>query len=130
MRKKSDYILRLALLIGDAVMLILSFAAAYAIRVHIDPRPYVFESQLAEFTLATLVLLPILLIILFALGLYKKSVFLGQSRMPEVGRLFLAAVLSVSALIVYDFFAGKELFPVRVMAVTSVALCFVFLIND
>ena len=130
MRKKSDYILRLALIIGDAVMLILSFAAAYAIRVHIDPRPYVFESQLAEFTLATLVLLPILLIILFALGLYKKSVFLGQSRMPEVGRLFLAAVLSVSALIVYDFFAGKELFPVRVMAVTSVALCFVFLIIE
>ncbi len=130
MRKKSDYVLRLALIIGDAVMLILSFAAAYAIRVHVDPRPYVFESQLTEFILTTLVLLPILLIILSALGLYKKSVFLGQSRMPEIGRLILAAVLSVSALVVYDFFTGKELFPVRVMAVTSMALCFMFLIVE
>lgn len=130
MRKKSDYVLRLALIIGDAVMLILSFAAAYAIRVHVDPRPYVFESQLTEFILTTLVLLPILLIILSALGLYKKSVFLGQSRMPEIGRLILAAVLSVSALVVYDFFTGKELFPVRVMAVTSMALCFMFLIIE
>ncbi len=130
MQKKSDYFLRLALVVGDAVMLVLSFASAYAIRVHVDPRPYVFEAQLADFTLATLVLLPILLIILSALGLYKKSVFLGQSRMPEIGRLLLAAVLSVAALIVYDFFTGRELFPVRVMAVTSVALCFVFLIVE
>ena len=130
MQKKSDYFLRLALIVGDAVMLVLSFASAYAIRVHVDPRPYVFEAQLADFTLATLVLLPILLIILSALGLYKKSVFLGQSRMPEIGRLLLAAVLSVAALIVYDFFTGRELFPVRVMAVTSVALCFVFLIVE
>ena len=130
MQKKSDYFLRLALIVGDAVMLVLSFASAYAIRVHVDPRPYVFEAQLADFTLATLVLLPILLIILSALGLYKKSVFLGQSRMPEIGRLLLAAVLSVAALIVYDFFTGRELFPVRIMAVTSVALCFVFLIVE
>ena len=130
MQKKSDYFLRLALIVGDAVMLVLSFASAYAIRVHVDPRPYVFEAQLADFTLATLVLLPILLIILSALGLYKKSVFLGQSRMPEIGRLLLAAILSVAALIVYDFFTGRELFPVRVMAVTSVALCFVFLIVE
>ena len=130
MQKKSDYFLRLAIIVGDAVMLVLSFASAYAIRVHVDPRPYVFEAQLADFTLATLVLLPILLIILSALGLYKKSVFLGQSRMPEIGRLLLAAILSVAALIVYDFFTGRELFPVRVMAVTSVALCFVFLIVE
>ena len=130
MQKKSDYFLRLAIIVGDAVMLVLSFASAYAIRVHVDPRPYVFEAQLADFTLATLVLLPILLIILSALGLYKKSVFLGQSRMPEIGRLLLAAILSVAALIVYDFFTGRELFPVRIMAVTSVALCFVFLIVE
>ena len=130
MRKKSDFILRLVLVIGDAVMLILSFAAAYAIRVHVDPRPYVFESQLTEFIMTTAVLLPILLIILSALGLYKKAVYIGQSRMPEIGRLLLAAVLSTSALIVYDFFTGKEIFPVRVMAVTSIALCFVFLLAE
>ena len=130
MRKKSDFILRFCLLIGDAVALILSFAMAYFIRVHVDPLPYVFESQLLEFTWTIVFLVPIMLIILAALGLYKKSIFLGKSRFPERIRLVLAAVLSVAALIVYDFFVGENLFPVRVMAVTAVALCFVFLLIE
>ena len=127
MRKKSDHILRLALLIGDGLMLILSFALAYFIRVHVDPRPYMFESQLAEFTLEIVWLLPVMWIILAALGLYKKSVFLNKSRLPEVGKVFLAAVLSVAALIVYDFFVGRNLFPVRVIALIAVLAAFIFL---
>ncbi len=130
MRKKSDFILRLCLIIGDAVALILSFAIAYYIRVHIDPRPYVFESQLLDFTNTVILLVPILLIILAALGLYRKNVFLGKSRLPERGKLVLAAILSVAALIVYDFFKGENLFPVRIMALTSVVLSFVFLLAE
>ncbi|MBQ6313552.1 sugar transferase [Candidatus Saccharibacteria bacterium] len=127
MRKKSDFILRFCLIIGDGLALILSFAASYFIRVHVDPRPYVFESQLLDFTMSVVFLIPILLIILATLGLYKKSIFLGKSRLVEVGKLMVAAVLSVAALIVYDFFKGDNLFPVRVMALTSVVLSFVFL---
>lgn len=130
MRKKSDIILRVCLLIGDAVALILSFAAAYFVRVHVDPRPYVFESQLLDFTVTIMWLVPIMLIILAALGLYKKSIFLGKSRLPERGRLLLAAVLSVGALIVYDFFKGENLFPVRIMAVLAMGFSFVFLLVE
>ena len=130
MRKMSDHILRLALILGDAVVLILSFAFSYFIRVHVDPRPYVFESQLFEFTLETVWLVPIMLIILTALGLYRKSVFLNKSRLPEVGRVFLAAVLSVAALIVYGYFVDKNLFPVRVIAVLAVVVSFVFLMLE
>ena len=130
MRKKSDFILRFCLIVGDALALILSFAMAYFIRVHVDPRPYVFESQLLEFTWTIVFLVPIMLIILAALGLYKKSIFLGRSRFPERIRLVLAAILSVAALIVYDFFVGENLFPVRVMAVTAMVLCFVFLLME
>ena len=130
MRKKSDIVLRIALIIGDGLMLILSYALAYFIRVHIDKRPYVFESQLMDFTKTIVFLIPILLIILAALGLYKKSVFLGKSRMPELGRIFLAAILSMAALIVYDFFVGEDLFPVRVVALTSVVISFVLLMME
>jgi exopolysaccharide biosynthesis polyprenyl glycosylphosphotransferase len=130
MRKKSDFILRFCLIVGDALALILSFAMAYFIRVHEDPRPYVFESQLLEFTWTIVFLVPIMLVVLAALGLYKKSIFLGRSRFPERMRLVLAAVLSVAALIVYDFFVGENLFPVRVMALTAVVLCFVFLLAE
>ena len=130
MRKKSDFILRFCLIIGDAVALILSFAMAYFIRVHVDPRPFTFESQLLDFTLTIVFLVPIMLIIIAALGLYKKSIFLGRSRLPERGRLMLAAILSVAALIVYDFFTGENIFPVRVMALLAMALSFVFLLAE
>lgn len=130
MRKKSDFILRVCLIIGDAAALILSFAMAYFIRVHVDPRPFTFESQLLDFTLTIVFLVPVLIIILAFLGLYKKSIFLGRSRFPERGRLVLAAILSVSALIVYDFFKGENLFPVRVMALVAMLLSFVFLLAE
>ena len=130
MRKKSDYILRVCLILGDAVALVLSFAMAYFIRVHVDPRPYEFNSTLLLFTLETLWVIPFLIIILATLGLYKKSVFLGKSRMPEIGRLILAAILSVAALIVYDFFTDNNLFPVRIVALMSVLLSFLFLVLE
>ena len=130
MRKKSDFVLRLALIVGDGLALVLSFAMAYFIRVHVDPRPYVFESQLYEFTMTIVWLVPILLVILASMGLYKKSVFLGKSRLPEIWRVFLAAILSVSALIVYDYFMDKNIFPVRVVALLSAVLSFVFLMVE
>lgn len=130
MKRKSDSVLRIALVVGDGLALILSYAMAYFIRVHVDPRPYEFESQLTEFTLTIVWLIPILLVILAALGLYKKSVFLGKSRLPEIWRVFLAALLSVGALIVYDYFTGENIFPVRIVAVTSVVLSFVFLMLE
>ena len=130
MRKKSDFVLRLLLVVGDAMALTLSFAMAYFIRVHVDPRPFTFESQLLDFTLTVIWVVPVMLIILAALGLYRKSIFLGKTRLPERGRLILAAILSVAALIVYDFFTGENLFPVRIMAATAVVLCFVFLLLE
>ncbi len=130
MRKKSDFILRLCLLIGDSLALIMSFAMAYFIRVHVDPRPFVFEVQLSDFTLTIIFLVPIMLIILAALGLYRKQIFLGRSRFPERIRLVLAAILSVASLIVYDFFIGENIFPVRVMALTAAILCFIFLLSE
>lgn len=130
MRKKSDFILRFCLIVGDALALILSFASAYFIRIYVDPRPYTFESQFLDFTLTTVFLVPIMLVILASLGLYKKTIFLGRARFPERARLVLAAILSVASLIVYDFFIGENLFPVRIMAVTAVLLCFVFLLIE
>lgn len=130
MQKKSDYIIRLALIIGDAIALTGSFAAAYFFREHIDQRPFFFEAEIVEFTLTIAFLVPALLIILAALGLYRKSVFMGKSRLPELGRIFLASILSVSSLITYDYFVGENIFPVRVIAILSVLLSFVFIMFE
>ncbi len=117
-------------MIGDAVALVASFAMAYFIRVKVDPRPFTFESQFFDFVQTVVWLVPAMLIILAALGLYRKNIFLGATRLPERSRVALAAILSVAALIVYDFFAGENLFPVRTMALTSVLLSFVFLLCE
>ena len=130
MRQKSNLILRIFLIIGDAVALILSFAAAYFIRVHVDPRPYTFESELLNFTLSIVFLVPIMLVMLASLGLYKKSIFLGRTRFPERIRLVLAAILSVASLIVYDYLVDSNLFPVRVVALMAVPLSFLFLLLE
>ncbi len=127
MRKKSDFILRLCIIFGDTVMLIASFAFALFVRSHIDPRPYYFTNPLVEFVLSITYLTPVMLIIMTALGLYKKNIFMGRSRTPEIARLFLASILNVSALITYSYFSDHDIFPVRVVALLAAVLCFVFL---
>ena len=133
MRKKSDLIIRLALIIGDAAALIASFAVAYFIRAYvISQNQYFvnFNSDLSEFVFSIIFLIPALLIILAALGLYKKRVFMGRSRLPELGRILLASVLSVAALITYGFFAETNLFSVRTIAIFSVGFSFLFLLIE
>ncbi len=127
MRKRSDFIIRLSLIFGDAIALILSFAVAYFVRSYVDPRPYYFESDIVEFVIAIVFLVPIMLIVLAALGLYKKSIFMGRTRLPEYGRIAISSVLSVAALITYDFFTNGNIFPVRIVALLSMAFCLVFL---
>lgn len=130
MRKKSDFIIRLCMIIGDAIALTLSFAAAYFVRVNVVSRTYVFGSELLQFTITIACLVPILLVILATLGLYKKSIFMGNSRLPELWRIFLASILSVAALISYDFFTEENLFPARFIAFLPIIFSFVFIIFE
>ncbi len=130
MQKKSDYVLRFCLIVGDIIAIVLAFALAYFIRTHLGSRPYYFESELFNFTMSVVFLVPVWIIILAALGLYKKNIFLGKSKLPELFRIFLAAVLGVSALITYGFFTEENLFPVRVVAIYAMILCFVFLVLE
>ena len=62
----------------------------------------------------------------FLSGLYDRSVFLYRSR--EYGRIFIASVVSVMAMICYDFFTGEDIFPVRIIALYFVAINFVLMI--
>ena len=130
MKRNPLIFLRCALLLGDFGAIVLSFAFAYFFRTHIDPRPFMFESELANFTISIICLTPILLIVNTFLGLYKTSIINPKKYLTELPRVFIAAILDVSALITYDFFKGDNLFPVRIMAVYAVIITFVFLILE
>lgn len=127
MKKDPGLVFRICLMLGDALAIIFSFIFAYYIRTHIDQRPYYFEAQPENFILTILLLVPIWLIILASLGLYRKSIFLGD-RLSETGKLFLASCLGTMTIIAYDFFEQGNLFPVRLVAVWATGLCFLSLV--
>lgn len=134
MKKEPGFIYRIFLLFGDALAIIFSFTFAYYFRTHIDSRPFFFESELVDFALTNLVLLPVWLIILLSLGVYKRSVI--ERPLALASRLLVASVLGVMSIITYDFFinnttiASSSLFPVRGIAALTAAFCFVTLILE
>lgn len=134
MRKEPGFIYRIFLVIGDALAIIFSFSFAYYFRTHIDFRPYFFTSELTDFIVSNLILMPIWLIILLCLGVYKRSVI--SRPMSLAPRLLIASILGVMSIITYDFFvnnttiASSSLFPVRGIAVLTAAFCFVALITE
>ncbi|MBQ6147566.1 exopolysaccharide biosynthesis polyprenyl glycosylphosphotransferase [Candidatus Saccharibacteria bacterium] len=129
MKKDSASLFRLFLILGDALAIILAFSFAYFFRTHIDPRPYFFESEIVDFIKSIFLLVPGWILILASLGLYKKTFFIARrARTNEACRLLLASVIGTMFIITFDFFGRGNLFPVRIIAVYSAGLCFVFLI--
>lgn len=127
MKRDFGLIFHFFLVFGDAAAILLSFFVAYIARTHLDQRPFYFEAKPLEFVLSMLILLPAFILIMAAFGLYKKSIFLSRGRWRENGRLFLASVVGVMAIITYDFFFNADLFPVRIMAIYVMVSCFLFL---
>ena len=111
-------------MLGDSLAIIASFLFAYLIRTRIDSRPYYFVSDPVRFTLSIALMVPAWLIILAVLGLYNKKIFLGRSRWQEVSRLFAASSIGVMFIITFDFFVEGDLFPVRLIALYAMIICF------
>ena len=128
MKKNSDFIFRLFLILGDIIAIIASFAFAYMIRTKLDTRPYYFELTSMEFILPLIFLVPLWIIMLFIMGLYRKDVIFAKSRWGELYRLFVASVVGIMGIITLDFFIQENLFPVRLIAVYAVFTCFISLL--
>lgn len=128
MKKDVGLVFHVFLIFGDACAVILSFLVAYFMRTHLDQRPFYFEAEPAQFIASLLVLLPVYILILAALGLYRKTVFMNKHHWSEIGRLFLASVIGIMSIITYDFFLRIDIFPVRIMAIYAVFSCFCFLL--
>lgn len=124
MKKDPGLVFRIFLMLGDAFAIVFSFIFAYLIRTHIDSRPYYFNAEPLNFAITISLLIPIWLLILAALGLYQKSIFLGSSRLSEINRLIPASIIGVMTIITYDFFGQNNLFPVRLVAIYATILCF------
>lgn len=127
MKKDPGLVFRVVLIFGDIVAIITAFLFAYLFRIHIDQRPYFFDAEPGAFISIIFLFIPIWVIILAILGLYNKAIFTKRSRSSEFARLFAASIIGTMALITYDFFSEKHIFPTRLVAVYSLVLCFFML---
>ncbi len=133
MKKEPGLLYRVSLVIGDLVSIVLAFSFAYYYRVHIDSRPYFFESELLEFAISAFSLIPIWFIILYSLGLYSRKII--NRRLLVAWRLLIGSAIGMMAIITYDFFFSSlpghsSLFPVKTIAVYAALFCYLALIIE
>jgi exopolysaccharide biosynthesis polyprenyl glycosylphosphotransferase len=126
MKREPVFIFKIALCLGDILAISVAFALAYFLRTHVDPRPFYFNSAILEFVTSIVLLIPIWILVFFALGLYQESIYMHRPK--EYGRLFIASGIGVMALITYDFFAAAGLFPVRIIVPFAFILCWLMAI--
>lgn len=126
MHKNNTTILKAILVCADVLAVVVSFTLAYYYRVHFDARPFYFHPETVNFIFLAITLIPVWLSVNVLSGLYDRSVFIYRSR--EYGRVLVASLVSVMAMISYEFFTGEDIFPVRIIAVYFVGINFVIMI--
>lgn len=126
MKKNNPTIFKTFLMIADVLAVVVSFALAYYYRVHFDTRPYYFHPETMQFLLLSTTLIPLWVGVNFLSGLYNREVFFYRSR--EYVRVLVASLVSVMAMISYEFFSGEDIFPVRTIAVYFIGINFLLMI--
>lgn len=127
MKKDPGLIFRVILMFTDALAVIAAFLIAYLFRIHIDSRPYYFEAEAETFLTTIALIVPVWIIIHAILGLYNKAVIFSRSRLAELVRLFIGAILGIMAVITYGFFTGRTMIPTRAVAIYALFISFVML---
>ena len=126
MKNNASVVYGLLLVIGDFVALACAFLAAFLLRFRfVDGAPVAGVSG-KTFFYAILATLPMWIVIHALMGLYSQSVY--ERRFSELGRILVASVVGVLALIGYDFFTIGELFPGRLVPLYGLVLSFGFVV--
>ena len=115
MKKDKITIFKVNLVLSDTLAVVSSFMFAYFARTHLDSRAYYFAPNIWNFVFLAVSLLPLWLAINYFFGLYDRSVFFYRPK--EYGRALVVSIISIMAMISYEFFTGDEVFPVRIIAV-------------
>lgn len=126
MKKDKITIFKVNLVLSDTLAVVSSFMFAYFARTHLDSRAYYFAPNIWNFVFLAVSLLPLWLAINYFFGLYDRSVFFYRPK--EYGRALVVSIISIMAMISYEFFTGDEVFPVRIIAVFFVPINFLMMI--
>lgn len=126
MKRNPGFILRVCMLIVDLLAIVGSFSLAYYYRTHYDPRPYLLGSDISEFIVTILSLLPIWIILLFVSGVYDRSIYPYRPKL--YWRLLVVSAVGTMSILAFSFFTEAPVFPARLIALYSLILSFLFLV--
>ncbi len=115
-----------ALAMGDVLALMLSFTIAYILRIKFTDRPPTFQIASVDFITSIGILIPIWLILLYAMGLYKDSII---QKTKEAPRLLFSSILGVSLMISFAYFTDEPIFPSKLVALYAVVVSFFTLVT-
>ncbi len=126
MKNNASVVYALLLVIGDFVALACAFLAAYLLRFRLVDGAPIASISGKTFFYAILTTLPLWIVIHALMGLYTQGVY--ERRFSELGRVLVASVTGMLAVIGYDFFVGGDLFPGRLVPLYGLVLGFGFVV--
>jgi len=115
MPTKNTKFYSLVLVIADMLVLLIAFTLAYVLRVHYDHRPLLNTVYATDYLLASVMIVPIWLIIFAALGMYRPSTY--NRRLVEWSKILLGAFIGILIIIGWEYVSDKHIFPARLVAV-------------
>ena len=118
----------LILVLADIATLLIAFTLAYIIRVIIDGRPTVSNVYALEYLQASLVIIPIWIIIFASLGLYSSNIY-GR-RLIEWSKIALGAFIGILVIIGWEYVSGRYFFPARLVTVYAFIGSFFLLVFE
>lgn len=108
------------LIISDSLALLISFIAAFYLRVVVDTRPSAELVTWQEFSVIVALLIPVWILIFASVGLYRTAIY--EKRTREYARLVFGTLVSMQTMITADFIIGDKLFAARLIAVYAFGL--------
>lgn len=126
-KRKTDYIIPLAYLVGDMLAIILAFILAFILRVTYGDKAPSYLITFNSYLLIILSLIPIFIAIFYLSGLYRKEII--RRRFRETLLLIVASLGGVMALISVDYFLPNQtLFPAKLVPVYAATLAIILLL--
>lgn len=125
MRQKFQLIYNSALIVSDALAILLAFSLAYVLRVQVDARPLLNPISAESYFLIYLTLLPFWIGVMAAAGLYRRSFY--HKFLKEFATLVFTTLIGIMALITLDFALDRPLFPARLVPVYAFGFILAFL---
>ena len=126
MRRDTFFLYRVFLAAGDVIAVTAAFLLGYWARTTLDIRPFWFDVNTSDLVTLAVSMIPLWLVVLSISGLYSQRII--SRRLREYGRLLVASVMGLMALITCAYFFDIDIFPVRWIALYTLAFSFVFLV--